>query len=61
MLHEWDAWIHARCAVTYLHYALHPRPCPDPRFDKLLDEEAKIIIDNGYTVVLNFSLEEPEK
>ncbi len=70
MLHEWDSWIHARCAVTYLHYGLHPRPCPDPRFDKLLgeeaseppihpmDEEAQIVIENGYIVILDFSLEQ---
>jgi len=65
MLHEWDAWIHARCAIDYLHGALHPRE--ETRNFLFLkvgfginpqDEEAQIITDSGYTVTLDFSLEE---
>jgi hypothetical protein len=66
MLHEWDSWIHARCAIDYLHGALHPRTLlqgsktSDPPQLHPQDEEAQIIIHNGYTVVLDFSLEEAQ-
>jgi len=62
-MHEWDTFIHARCAIKYLAGALNPRTVSNSNPENgteihPIDNEAQIIIEHQHDIFLNFSLEE---